>query len=397
MTNEELVQKAIITTADIAAAGKLNDEQANTFIDFVIDVTELKGSVRVVRFRNENMQIDKIGVGQRVSVPKEEARDPGLRRGVSTSKVTLTPREVMTPFEISDNFAELNIEGEAVEDTVVRLMATQTANDLEEAMVNGDVLGHARTESDLIEGGSSTQVIKDTFTALFDGWLRLLDAGNIYDADGANLAPKIFSGMIKKMPVKFRRTRRNLRFLLALDMEQNWRERVSSRATPQGDNALTSAGTIPVYGVPLIPVPLLDPDPRVVEHKVFAAAPVTVSLRYNHIGTEMTIVPSTLGATPVTPYVEGVDYTVDRTAGTVTSVAGQAMAAGGTFKVTYRSGSQIILADFQNLILAIGRDIRIETDRDIYKGVNQFAITTKFSVQVEEVTATVKGINIGLD
>lgn len=397
MTNEELVQKAIITTADIAAAGKLNDEQANTFIDFVIDVTELKGSVRVVRFRNENMQIDKIGVGQRVSVPKEEAKDPGLRRGVSTSKVTLTPREVMTPFEISDNFAELNIEGEMVEDTVVRLMATQTANDLEETMVNGDVLGHARTESDLLEGGSSTQVIKDTFTALFDGWLRLLDAGNIYDADGANLAPKLFSGMIKKMPVKFRRTRRNLRFLLALDMEQNWRERVSSRATPQGDNALTSSGTIPVYGVPLIPVPLLDPDPRVVEHKVFAAAPVTVSLRYNHIGTEMSIVPATLGSTPVTPYVEGVDYTVDRTTGTVTSIAGQAMAAGGTFKVTYRSGSQIILADFQNLILAIGRDIRIETDRDIYKGVNQFAITTKFSVQVEEVTATVKGINIGLD
>jgi len=73
------------------------------------------------------------------------------------------------------------------------------------------------------------------------------------------------------------------------------------------------------------------------------------------------------------------------------------MAAGGTYKVTYRSGSQIILCDFQNLILGIGRDIRIESDRDIYKGTNQFAITTKIAVQVEEVTATVKGINIGLD
>jgi len=81
----------------------------------------------------------------------------------------------------------------------------------------------------------------------------------------------------------------------------------------------------------------------------------------------------------------------------VTSVGGGAMAAGGTFKITYKSGAQIMLADYQNLILGIGRDIRIETDRDIYKGVNQFAITTKVSVQVEEVTATVKGINIGLD
>jgi len=397
MTNEELVQKAIITTADIASAGKLNDLQADVFIDFVIDVTELKGSVRVVRFRNESMAIDKIGVGQRVSVPKEEAKDPGLRRGVTTSKINLTPKEIMTPFEISDNFAELNIEGEAVEDTVVRLMATQTANDIEEVMVNGDVLGPARIEADLLNGGSTTQVIKDTFVALFDGWLRLLDAGNIYDGLGANISSKIFSSMIKKMPVKFRRTRRNLRFLMSLDMEQNWREKIASRATAGGDAAITSASAIPVFGVPMVPVPLLEPDPRVVQHLVFGAAPVTVALRYNHIGTEMSIVLSTLGASPTTPYIENTDYTVDRTLGTVTNVAGQAMAAGGTYKVTYRSGSQIILCDFQNLILGIGRDIRIESDRDIYKGTNQFAITTKIAVQVEEVTATVKGINIGLD
>jgi hypothetical protein len=49
-----------------------------------------------------------------------------------------------------------------------------------------------------------------------------------------------------------------------------------------------------------------------------------------------------------------------------------------------------------NLILAIGRDIRIERDRDIYKGVNQFAITTRIHAQVEELTAIVKGINVGL-
>ena len=69
----------------------------------------------------------------------------------------------------------------------------------------------------------------------------------------------------------------------------------------------------------------------------------------------------------------------------------------GTFKVTYHSRAQIALCDYQNLILAIGRDIRVETDRDIFKGVNQFAITTKVDAEIEEVTATVKGINIGLD
>lgn len=397
MTNEELVKKAIVTTADLASGGKLNDVQSDQFIDFVIDVTELRGSVRVVRFRNENLTIDKIGVGQRVSVPKEEAKDPGVRKGVSTSKVTLTPKEIMTPFEISDNFGEHNIEGEDVEDTIVRLMATQMANDAEELMINGDVLGPARVEDDLVEGGSTTDVIKDSFLALFDGWLRLLDSGNLYDAQGANLSTQIFSGMIKKMPVKFRRTRRNLRFLMALDLEQNWREKVSSRATAAGDRALTSTDSVPVFGVPLVPVPLLEPDPRVVEHITFAAHPDTQSLRYTNIdGSSVVLSPANLGASPTTPLLVTTDYTVDATAGTVSTVAAGALAGGGTFKVTYRSAAQVALADYQNLIMGIGRDIRIESDRDIFKSVNQFAITTKIAVQVEEITATVKGINIGL-
>lgn len=395
MTNEELVKKAIVTTADLAAGGKLNDVQSDQFIDFVIDVTELRGSVRVVRFRNENLNIDKIGVGQRVSVPKQEAVDPGVRRGVSISKVTLTPKEIMTPFEISDNFGEHNIEGEDVEDTIVRLMATQMANDGEELMINGDVLGPARIENDLVEGGSTTNVIKDSFLALFDGWLRLLDSGNLYDGEGNNLSTQTFSGMIKKMPVKFRRTRRNLRFLMALDLEQNWREKVSSRATAQGDRALTSADSVPVFGVQMTPVPLLESDPRTVEHVTFGAHPDTQALRYDNIGQEVIITDSALGASPTAPYAETTDYTVDRTAGTVSTTAAGAVVS-GTFKVTYRSAAQVVLADYQNLVMGIGRDVRIESDRDIFKSVNQFAITTKIAVQVEEITATVKGINIGL-
>jgi hypothetical protein len=46
--------------------------------------------------------------------------------------------------------------------------------------------------------------------------------------------------------------------------------------------------------------------------------------------------------------------------------------------------------------VGIGRDIRIEKDRDIFKGVNQYAITAKVSVQFEELTAIVKVRNIGL-
>lgn len=402
MTNEQLleVRKAAITAVDdLAAGGKLNPVQADRFIDYVIDVTELSGAVRTVRFRAEEMNIDKIGVGRRVTVPKVEARDPGRRFGIRTSKVSLRPVEVMTPFEISDNFAENSIEGEAVEDTIVRLMARQAANDYEELMINGDLLGYATLESDLVDGGSSTKVIKDSFLALFDGWLRKLDGANIYNANGANLSTKIFSGMIKSMPVKFRRSRRNLRFLLALDLEQNWREKVSSRATAQGDRSLMSSDAIPVFGVPMVAIPLLEAEPPVVEHKTLGAYPSTVSLRYAPISETLPVyvTTQTLGNTPETPYVETTDYVLDRVAGTITNTVGGALAAGGNVKITYRSQGQVVLCDSNNLILAIGRDVRIETDRDIFASVNQFAITTKIDVAIEEVTAAVKGINIGLE
>lgn len=396
MTNEELIQKAVVTTTDIASAGKLAPKQSDRFIDFVIDVTMLKNNVRVVRFTNETMQIDKIGVHQRVTVPKAEARAPSIRRGITTSKVELTPKDQMTPFEISDNFPDQCIEGERVEDTITRLMATQTANDIEELCINGDTRGPARFEADLIEGGSTTQAIKDTFMAQFDGWLKLAASANLYNAAGADISSTIFSKMINAMPTKFRRVRQNLRFLCSLDHEQLYRERVGSRQTPAGDRASSSMDTQTPYGVPLVPVPLLESEPRVTVHVTLGAHPSTVSLGYAPVGTNVIVTLQTLSGAPTAPYIEATDYDVDRVNGTISTHAGGALAGGANIKVTFHSAGQILLTDYMNLILAIGRDIRIERDRDMYKGVNQFAITTRISVNVEELTAIVKGYNIGL-
>ena len=67
MSNEELVQKAVIVADDLASAGKLDDAQSDKFIDYVVDETMLKNNARVVRFRNENLKIDKIGIGRRAA------------------------------------------------------------------------------------------------------------------------------------------------------------------------------------------------------------------------------------------------------------------------------------------------------------------------------------------
>jgi hypothetical protein len=393
ISNEELVQKAIVTTDAIASSGKLNPQQANKFIDYVFDLSGLKNAVRTVKFSPEELNIDKIGVGKRVAVPASEAVAPSVRRGVNTSKVTLKPVEIMVPFEIGDTFKEINIEQDQVEDHIIKMMATQLANDLETLYIEGDALGRADLESNLLEGGSTTLYVKDTYLALFDGWLRKADSANIVDLAGQNIGTNVFSRMLNAMPAKFKRDRSNLRFATSLDLEQNYRERVSTRATAEGDRALGSLMPLTPFGVPLVPFPLYPYKYREVEH-VTLNGTTAVSLRRTNIS-NVVVTKTTLAGMPEAKYVNDTDYDLDLAAGTIARDAAGAITDGQTVKVTYDALPTVLLTHMSNLIIGIGRDIRIEKDRDIFRRANQYAITLKAACEIEEVTAVVKGVNVG--
>ena len=112
---------------------------------------------------------------------------------------------------------------------------------------------------------------------------------------------------------------------------------------------------------------------------------------------DIVVTTNTLGTTPEAAFVEGAgnDYNEDTDARTISRDGAGNIGDGDTVKVTYNANPQILLTHMSNYIVGIGRDIRIEKDRDIYKGVNQYAITAKVSVQFEELTAIVKAKNIG--
>lgn len=393
--NEELVQKAVATVNDLASSGKLNPAQADKFIDYVIDITGLKNQARVIRFRNEQLDIDKIGVGKRAAMPATEAVAPATRRGITTSKVSLNPKEIIVPFEISDSFREINLEGESVEDHIIKMMATQLANDLETLYINGDVNGPGALEGDILDGGSGTQYVLDSYLKLFDGWLKMGRSANIYDAQGANIGSSIFSRMINTLPAKFKRNRADLRFFTSIELEQLMREKLSTRATAKGDSSLQDIAPISMFGVPVIPFPLFPFKPQIVENVVLVNAATPRALLHAPISSVLAVLPSTLDSTPTTPYTVTTDYTVDLVNGTITKV-GAGIADGATVKVVYLANPQIVLTHMNNLIVGIGRDIRIEKDRDIFKRVNQYAITAKVSVQYEETTALVLGKNVGI-
>lgn len=395
MTNQELVQKAVIATDALAAQGKLNTAQSDKFIDYVVDVTGLKNNARVVRFRNEDATIDKIGVGKRAAMPATEATAPAGRRSINTSKVSLKPSEIIVPFEISDTFSEINLEGMAVEDHIVKMMATQLANDLEQLYIEGDPLGVAAIEGDIVDGGSTTQFVKDTYLALASGWLLRARGAHVVDAGGANIGSSMFSQALNALPAKFKRNRADLRFMTSLDLEQNYREKVSTRVTIGGDNALSSNQNMTPFGTPLVPFPLFPFKPRVVEHVVLTGTTQVALIHAPIVAGSVSVLPNTLGNTPTTPFVETTDYVVDYALGKINRTSGGAITSGATVKVTYQAYPQILLTHAQNLIVAIGRDIRIEKDRDIFKRVNQYVITCKVDVQYEETDAIALVRNIG--
>jgi hypothetical protein len=394
ISNEELVEKATIKADALASAGKLNPAQSDQFIDYVVDETVFKGNARIVRFRNEQLDIDKIGVGSRVAVPKVEAVDPGVRRGINTGKVSLVPKEIMLPFEISDIFRDINIEGDDVEDHIIKMMATQGANDTEELGLVGDILGPSTTQDTILPGGSDTLHVKDTFLALNNGWQRMADEGHVVDVEGGNIGLSVFSRLIRALPTKFRRNKAELRWFLSPDLWQLYLEKVTTRATALGDNVAGGASHDP-YGIKAIPVPLWDFEPPVVEHVTLNDA-TPVSLRYTNVS-DVVVTPVGLGSTPVTPYPSGATggYILDAAAGTLLSFDNGSGLDGVEVKVTYKSGPQIILTHRSNFIIGIGRDVRIEKDRDIFKGVNQYAVTMKVAFNFEEVDAIAKAINVG--
>jgi len=396
MNNQEFLDRAAITTAELASAGKLNPEQSNRFIDYVIDESVLKNMSRLVRFRPDQLDIDKIGVGNRVAVPKAEAVDPGVRRGVNTSKVSLLPKDIMVPFEISDTFQRFNIEGDDVEDHIIRMMATQLANDLDELWLNGNSLGPAVLESTILDGGSSTQYVKDSYLGLFDGFLKLAEAGHVVDGGNAALDGAVFNKAILAMPTKFRKNRNLIKFLLSPDHEQGYREEVSGRATPLGDNALQSVNNLSPFGVEMMPVPLLSANPQTVENSVANTDGTTATQLSFEPVSNIVIAPTTLASIPTTAFALATDYTEVLASGTWTRLAapGGSIGSGATIKATYDSRGKMMLTNPNNLIVGIGMDIRIERDRNIYKSVNEFAITVSVCCQVENTDAMVLVKNI---
>jgi len=236
----ELMQKTLQTADLIAGGGDLNPEQSEKFIVYLHDLSMMAKDARQIPMKAKKRDINKLGVGQRASVPAVEGQDPSVRKKPSFSKVTLDTVEIMTPFEITYDVFEDNIVGENLEDEIIKLFAGQIATDHEELYIMGDTTS------------------SDTYLALLDGWRKIAKTdGHLYEHGGGGVSTDVLGELLDRLPEKFLRDYQDLRFYVSPKFEHGYKRLLGQRPTPVGDKFLLSDAQATYAGIPLVRVPII--------------------------------------------------------------------------------------------------------------------------------------------
>lgn len=260
--SDSLIEKVVTTdgvqSGNPVGTGGLTYAQAERFLDYMWDATVLGSLVTTRRMRAVEEEIDTIAVGSRLVRGATEAVDTGENAKPTFGKLSITTKKFRLDWELSSESLEDNIEGEALEDHIARLLATQLGNDLEDIAINGDT-------SSNIPG-----------IDVIDGWRKRAVAGaHVVDHKGETLNRAAFNKALKAMPRKYMARRNGLKFFTGTNAIQDYI--YSLQVTENGfvnPEALAASGinqavrtqgpagfvTGNAFGVPVQEVPLFLED-----------------------------------------------------------------------------------------------------------------------------------------
>lgn len=385
--NKDLLTKAAITSDTNSFTGGvgLSIEEANRFIDYVIDESRLKDKATIVRTNARTKNLDELRLdSEDVILPGVAATDPGDSVGVNTAQRKLEMKEGVAIARISDDSLEDGIEGDAFADHVMRMVAKAVANQLCKTLLMG-----------VKDAAAPTKFIQS-----WDGWHYIAaNEGHVIDAstfDDRFIDRAKLSALLKTMPNKYLESNLNPAFLMARHIGQDWRDTFADRETAQGDAAVTGANLPPYGGVmahTFNQIPVEQPFPvsggastdidgdqaaATTNILVTASAGFTVGdiITFNRGGSRqeshaITVIPD---GTHITIGAPGLTYEQEDT---------------NTIEEVTADGSFSLLAEFGNLIWGIQRDIRIETDRLPRLRSTDWVISFKMDAQVANPDALV--------
>lgn len=396
MNNQEFRERAAITLNEFQQGGILNPAQDAKLIRTTMNVSKLRQIIgREERFTARQKYLDKVGVSSRVAVPRAEASDPLVRRYARGSRVLLTPADITVPYVIGDNTSRFNVEGKSIEDTILEDMGAQLANDIDLLGMNGSKISYVRPENEIFDHSLSQKYILDGYLGLIDGFLKQAEAGNVIDAQGDPVTYDLLNRATLAIPVKYTSQKDLMKYLMSYYHKQVFIGEAGAGVGALADSIRQGQIIPQPGGHEIIDIAMLHQAPFYSElmNAVHDSAEDLVHKPVTDVVVTDQNVPSSIGH-GVVPYLEGTDYTVDYTNGKITVLSTGSIGNGAPIHVTYQTGGKILLTPVNNMVIAIGREIMVLRDVDIFAINYEFAIHASVDFKFIEPDAVVMIKNI---
>lgn len=262
-SNQDLIEKAITSTTISQQGGQLNAEQQSRFISLIRRYGVLLSMVRFVRMGRPTIDIDKLHIGEPVTVSATENTAATESYSPKFNKITLSASKIRTDWSMTTELLQGNIEQNQLEATLMRGITERMATDIE-------LLG--------VQGAASTYASVDTplgkLLRVSNGWDSQTASAHIVDVNGGAISKSVFSHMKRTMPSEFKNDA-GMRFFMSDNLAVDWQDTLSARTTDLGDASLGRMGGLAPYGVPAQIVPLIPDDQTIASQTAAQAAQVT--------------------------------------------------------------------------------------------------------------------------
>lgn len=272
-------------SSDLASAGKLNPEQADRFLDYVMDETVVLGMIDGASTAADTVYLDEIGISRRQLRVVNEGTAASVSNAISTSRRILTTKEVVWAEDISRNALEDNIERGQLQNTVTRLLARAFGNDVEDLSINGDTsLADTITDADTDGLDDTTGLSQNdhTFLRQMDGYVKVASGDsdvNAVDASGASDVKVVLRSMLKGLPARYRGM--GLVYFMDPDTALAYADLVADRQTGVGDETLINGfPVLRFYGYKVIGAPYLKHERSDVGRKAILTVPDNLVVRF---------------------------------------------------------------------------------------------------------------------
>ena len=282
LTNHKMLSKTqqikkMVSLPDIV----LTAEEADRFIDYIVDESVMKGKARVVRMTKETKNIRALGLGTGDFLhPGTTFSSSEYKKTLSENKISLTSKKVRGGIAVFDYYLEDNVEGDAFVNHLMKMVAKKISNELDIAYWIGDTgSGNAYGDTDIrslwdgwrfrIANGDTDG---DTYYNSVSGGATVLDAtdSGTFDLEEGRIAMvgasapynwefkynKILETLDSKYKVG---GLNNLAFYNNDNVTQNYIEALAARSTVLGDNAIlgnavAQYGMVPIVSCPNMPI-----------------------------------------------------------------------------------------------------------------------------------------------